>query len=192
MNIKKLFVGTMIMLAFGASMAQSLDIDLTSSADIASGAYDLDTQYLGSSFYGNGNVAGIYQQQLDDVDMGNVAEIHQIDGANNLAMIWQQGFNHEAHILQDGGENNVARLAQVGSGHYANLTQSGGTDNVMFVHMQGDNARIVASQVDAISNVLSVVLNTGSQLTITQSGEGNRFSSVLAPNTIMFVNQTGP
>jgi hypothetical protein len=191
MNMKKILVGAMMVFAFGASMAQSLDIDLTSTADIASGAYDLDAQYLGRSFYGSGNVAGIYQQQTDDVDLGNVAEIQQIDGVTNLAMIWQQGFNHEAHIIQNGGENNVARLAQVGTGHYASLTQTGGSDNVMFVHMLGDNARIVASQVDAISNVLSVVLNTGSQLTVTQSGEGNRFSTVLAPNTIMFVNQTG-
>lgn len=193
MNLKKILaVATMMFVICSASMAQSLSIDLTSTADIASGAYDLDTQYLGRSFYGSGNVAGIYQEQINDVDLGNVAEIQQIDGVTNLAMIWQQGFNHEAHIIQNGGENNVARLAQVGSGHYASLTQTGGSDNVMFVHMLGDNARITASQVDAISNVLSVVLNTGSQLTVTQSGDGNRFSAALAPNTVMVVNQTGP
>ena len=173
-------------------MAQALDLDLTSTSDLVTGEYDLDYQYMGSSFYGNGNVAGIYQQQANDVDLGNVAEIQQIDGVTNLAMIWQQGFNNEAHIFQESGENNVARLSQLGSGHYAYLSQSGGSDNTMFVQMVGTSARIEASQVDAISNSLWVVLNAGSQLFITQTGEGNNFSTVLSPGTVMNVIQTGP
>lgn len=173
-------------------MSQALQLDLTSTSDIATGEYDLDTQYLGSSFYGSGNVAGIYQQQTDSVDMGNVAEIQQIDGVTNLAMIWQQGYNNEAHISQEAGENNIARLSQLGSDHFARLLQSGGSDNIMFVQMVGSGARIEASQVDGISNSLWVVLNTGSQLNIMQSGEGHLFSTVLSPGTIMNVTQTGP
>jgi len=191
MTMKKLLISGLLAMAGGTCMAQALQLDLTSTTDLATGEYDLDLQYMGSSFYGNGNVAGIYQKQANDVDLGNVAEIQQIDGATNLAMIWQEGFNLEAHILQDGGENNVARVAQLGSGHYARLTQTGGSDNVMFVQMLGSNARIEATQTDAISNSLWVVLNSGAQLTITQSGEGNRFSTVLAPGTIMNVTQTG-
>ncbi len=190
--LRRLFIGSLLSLVGVSAMSQDLQLDLTATSEIAAGEYDLDTQYMGSSFYGRGNVAGIYQLQTDGVDMGNVAEIQQIDGVTNLAMIWQQGFNNEAHIFQEAGENNVARLSQLGSGHYAYLSQSGGSDNTMFVQMVGTSARIEASQVDAISNSLWVVLNAGSQLFITQTGEGNNFSTVLSPGTIMTVIQTGP
>jgi hypothetical protein len=173
-----------------SAVGQSLNLDLTSTPDIAAGNFDLDKIYLGSNYYGNARVAGIYQHQTDDVDLGNVAEIRQMDGEISFAMIWQYGFNHEAHISQSGGENNIARLAQSGSGHYANLVQLG-TDNLMTVQMLGENARIEAFQLNAVSNVLSVVLNSGAQLKITQTGEGNIFKTVLAPNTVMNVTQTG-
>jgi len=189
--MKKLISGLVMMLAFGGSMAATLDLDLTSYADLASGAYDLDTQYNGVSSWGNGNVAGIYQVNADNPDMVNIAEIQQVDGVNNLAMIWQGGSGNEAHIYQTGGENNIARLAQVGTGHYASLTQNGGSDNLMMVQMLGDSARITASQIEATNNVLAVVLNAGSNLTITQSGAGNVFSTVMGAGTSMIVNQTG-
>lgn len=187
--MKKLIFGLLTLLAVGSSMA--LDLDLSDNPDIASGAFDLDTQYNGVSSFGNGNVAGIYQVNNEDADLVNKAEIQQVDGLNNLAMIWQSGFSNEAHIFQTEGENNVARLLQIGSGHYAHLTQSGGTDNIMTVTMLGESAVINATQIDAVSNVLSVVLNSGSNLSITQSGAGNTFSTVMAPNTRMVVTQTG-
>jgi len=186
-------------------MAQSLNLDLSATTDIASGAYDLDLRYNGFSAWGKGNVAGIYQvnsdlplgnsadEQANTLNQGwaNTAEIQQINGLNNLAMIWQQGYNNEAHIYQIQGENNQARLAQMGAGNYANLLQMGGSDNVMMVHMLGDGARVTASQTDATNSILSVVLNTGSNLTATQSGRGNSFSVELAPGLSMVVNQTG-
>jgi len=189
--MKKLLTGMVMVLALCSGMAQPLDLDLTSTADIASGAYDLDTQYNGISAWGNGNIAGIYQVNLDDADLRNIAEIQQVDGLNNLAMIWQSGSGNEGRIYQTGGENNQARLAQVGTGHYANLSQLGGSDNLMMVHMLGESARITASQVDATNNVLSVILNSGSSLNITQSGSNNAFSTVMGAGTSMTVTQTG-
>jgi len=191
--MKNLVSSLAMVLAFGNSIAAPLDLDLTSFADLASGAYDLDTQYNGVSSWGNGNVAGIYQFNSGQYnpDLVNIAEIQQVDGVNNLAMIWQGGFGNEAHIYQTGGENNIARLAQLGSAHYASLTQIGGSDNVMMVQMLGVGASITASQTDATNNTISVVLNSGSNLTVTQSGNGNMFSTVMAPRTSMTVNQTG-
>jgi hypothetical protein len=187
--MKKLIIGLLAALAMGSSMA--LDLDLSDNPDIASGEFDLDTQYNGVSSFGNGNVAGIYQINNEDADLVNKAEIQQVDGVNNLAMIWQSGFSHEARIFQTEGENNIARLLQIGSGHYAHLTQIGGIDNIMTVTMLGESAIINATQTDAVSNVLIVVLNSGSNLNITQSGEGNNFTAVMASNTSMVVRQTG-
>ena len=172
-------------------MAMPFDMDMNAFADIASGAYDLDQQILGARNVGS-NVAGIYQIGNEDPDLSNVAVIEQTGGEGNRAMIWQSGDSHWAKITQDNeGINNTARLVQIGSGHFANLIQSGGSDNVMMVQMLGQGARINATQVDAVSNVISVVLNSGSQLTVTQTGYGNNFSTVLAPNTVMQVNQSG-
>jgi len=203
--MKKWFISVVWMFASSMGMAQSLNLDLTSTADIASGAYDLDLRYNGFSAWGKGNVAGIYQvnaempqantedPETNSVKPGwaNMAEIQQFEGVNNLAMIWQQGYNNETHIYQIHGENNQARLAQMGTGNYASLMHSRGSDNVMMVQMLGDGSRITASQTEATNSLLSVVLNTGSNLNVTQTGRGNSFSVDLAPGLSMVVNQTG-
>jgi hypothetical protein len=190
--MKKILISLMMVLTLGRSMAAGLDIDLTATADLASGVYDLDTLYNGVSTIGAGagNVAGIYQINGESTAR-NIATIDQSDGVNNFAMIWQGGYDNNALITQAGGENNIVRLVQMGSGHNANLLQSGGSDNVMFVQMLGTGATIKATQNEAFSNQLSVVLNTGSNLDIAQTGTGNVFSTSMASNTSMVVRQTG-
>jgi len=165
------------------------DLDLSSYEDVLSGSYDID-KILSTEILGH-NVAGIYQVNDGLSDSGSTAEIQQIGGEGNRAMIWQSAYNSSAQIIQTDGSNNVARLVQTGSGHRATLIQTDGSDNVMTVQMLGQNARIEATQVDAISNVLSVILNSGSSLKITQTGEGNNFSASLAPNVAITVTQTG-
>jgi hypothetical protein len=165
------------------------DLDLSSYEDVLSGSYDIDK--ILSSYIVGSNTAGIYQVNDGLIDSGSTAEIQQIGGEDNRAMIWQSAYNSSAQIIQTDGSNNVARLVQTGSGHQATLIQTDGSDNVMTVQMLGQNARIEATQVDAISNVLSVILNSGSYLKITQTGEGNSFSANLAPNVAITVTQTG-
>jgi len=187
--MKKLLTTLLTMLTLSGGFAANLD--LSQYGELASGNYDLDTLYNGITTNRGDNLAGIYQVTSDDADMGNIAEIQQSEGVNNVAMIWQNGSGNEGRIYQIGGENNQARLAQLGSGHFAMLTQDGGNDNVMMVQMLGASAVINATQTNASFNVLSVVLNSGSNLTITQSGGFNTFATVMGANTSMIVNQTG-
>lgn len=170
----------------------SVDMDIGTS-DLSSGSYDLDRRVMGTSQQGLANVASIYQEQLVEEDLGNVAEIRQIGAiANNFALIIQSGYNLEAHILQQDGGANAIRLMQVGAGHIANLSQIGGENNVMTVKMLGENAFINASQINGTGNVLNVFLDSRSSLTINQSGNNNSFTTTLAVGVIMEVNQSGP
>jgi hypothetical protein len=189
--VKKTLFALLALCGFGAALSAPFeaDLDLGLYQDIASGSYDLDS--LLSVVQTGHNVAGIYQVNAGQDDMGSMAEIHQIGGVGNLAMVWQSGNTHLAKIEQIDGVNNLARLAQVGTGHIANLMQNGGADNVMVVQMLGTNARIDVTQIDATSSVLSVVLNSGSQLQGTQTGAGNYFSAELAPNISVTFTQPG-
>ena len=172
-------------------MAMPFDMDMTEFTDIASGTYDLDRKISGGVLLG-ANVGGIYQIGTDVTGLTtSVAVIEQDGGQANRAMIWQSGQTHVGRITQTDGMNNTSRLMQVGSGHVADLIQTRGSNNLMMVQMLGDGARINASQVDAVSNVLSVVLNSGSQFSINQTGTGNSYNINLAPNTSMTINQTG-
>jgi hypothetical protein len=191
-TIKNFLVVLLCALYLPAAYAAG-DLDIGTS-DLASGAYDLDRRILGTSQQGAGNVASIYQQQLDDEDLGNVAEIRQITAgvANNYALIIQSGHNLSAHVVQQDGDTNVIRLMQVGVGHSAYLSQIGGANNVMTVMMQGENAAINATQTYATNSVLNVFLESGANLTINQAGNGNNFTTRLATNTIMTVNQSSP
>jgi len=191
--MKKILISLMMVLTLGRSMAAGLDLVLSDTAELSSGASDLDVLYNGVTTIGTGagNVAGIYQINEENSARVNIATIDQSDGVNNFAMIWQGGYANTAQITQTEGENNVIRLAQSGSAHSASLTQIGGSDNVMFVQMLGTGATIKAVQSDATSNQLFVVLNSGANLDIAQSGFGNIFTTSMAAGTSMVVRQTG-
>lgn len=190
-TVKKTNFAFLCLFINGAAFAAPFvgNYDLSSYDDLASGVYDLDRQL--STLNTAHNVAGIYQVNDGQSVTGSMAEIHQIGGSGNRAMVWQSGTNQSALIEQTDGYNNAARLAQSGSGHIANLIQNGGSNNVMMVQMLGSNARIDASQVDATSSSLSVVLNSGSRFSGNQTGAGNNYSINLPPNTSMTLNQTG-
>jgi hypothetical protein len=166
------------------------DLDLSSYENVVSGSYDLD-HLLSTRVVNSHNVAGIYQVNNGFDELGSKAEIQQIDGVGNRAMVWQSAYSSSAQIIQTDGINNLVRLVQTGSGHMAKLAQTDGSANVMTVRMLGANAQIDVTQFDARSNVLDVTLNTGSQLKGTQTGLGNNFSVEIAPNISVTFTQTG-
>jgi len=174
-----------------SSMAQSFEAEFDPTSAFVGGEQDLQVFYYGSF---DGNVAGIFQQStsefgLPDNGDSNIALIEQFDNENSIAQIWQVGMGNNATIYQT-GESNIARFAQVGIDHVGSIRQDG-IANFAAALMQGSGAFLQVTQ-NGESNYLNAVLNTGSQLRITQEGIGNTFSVSVAAGANVNIAQITP